>query len=77
MTTNIKIKEALTSQLGKEKAVQSQLSQQEQEWQKEVHKVQLETDNTVIRLTQLIENIQEMEQQVDPESASVQQEEIA
>jgi hypothetical protein len=77
MTTDIKIKEALTSQLAKEKVVESQLSQQEQEWKKEGHKVQLETDNAVIHLAQLRENIQEMEQQIDPESAAVQQAEIA
>jgi hypothetical protein len=36
----------------------------------------LETDNAVIHLVQLREKIQEMEQQIDPESTAVQQAEI-
>jgi hypothetical protein len=39
MKTGIKIKRALTSWLEKEKAVESQLSQKEQEWKKEGKKV--------------------------------------
>jgi hypothetical protein len=44
LTIDNKIKEALTLQLTKEKAVELQLSQQEKEWQMEGHKAQLETD---------------------------------
>jgi hypothetical protein len=56
-TTDNKVKESLNVQLEKEKAVEQQLSQQEQEWQKEGHKVQLETDQAASLLSQLIERM--------------------
>jgi hypothetical protein len=76
MTTDIKIKDALTNQLAKERVLETQLSQQEQEWQREGHKAHIETNNAVLHLDQVRENIQQTEQQIDPESTAVHQEEI-
>jgi len=59
MTTDVKIKEALMTQLEKEKAMESYLAEQEQEWKKEWHKAQLEIDSLISHLTQTINKIQE------------------
>jgi hypothetical protein len=69
-TMDNKIKESLTMQLEKERAIEQQLSQQEQEWQKEGHRVQLETDQAASRLSQLIGKMQHTEQQFDQESGN-------
>jgi hypothetical protein len=71
LTTDNKIKEALTLQLIKEKTVELQLSQQDQEWYMEGHKAQLETEQAFNRLTQLKDKMQDIEQQFNPESISV------
>ena len=54
MMTDIKIKDALTNQLAKERVLETNLSQWEQEWQREGHK-RIETKNTFLHLGQVIE----------------------
>jgi hypothetical protein len=57
--------------------MEKQLSQQEQEWKKEGHKVQLETDQAASHLSQLICKMQATKQQFDQESGTFQTSSIA
>jgi hypothetical protein len=77
LATDRKIKESLTTQLEKEKAMELQLSQQEQEWQKEGHKVQLETDQATSHLIQAQYKMQNTEQKFDQESGTFRHQDIA